>query len=142
MMDTENTDRIDAGDTQTLTGIVVRGRALGRTIGFPTANLQLDAGQTLPPQGVYAAICETDGGTYAGMTNIGLRPTVDDSPRITVESWLNDFSGDLYGRRMRIHLIARIRGVHRFDDLSALQAQLMRDRAKAVRICAAYGERK
>ena len=135
-------DQIDLRSAQTLTGIVVRGRALGRTIGFPTANLHLDAGQALPPHGVYAAICETDGGAYAGMTNIGLRPTVDDSPRITVESWLSNFSGDLYGKRMRIRLIAFIRGVRRFDDLSALQAQLMRDRAEAVRICESHLKRR
>ena len=124
-----------------LTGIVVRGRALGRTIGFPTANLQLDAGQTLPPYGVYAAICETEGKSYAGMTNVGMRPTVDDSPVATVENWLSNFSGDLYGKRMRVTLLARIRGVQRFKDLNALKAQLVRDRAEAARICAEYLKR-
>lgn len=131
-------DRAYASGARTLNGIVVRGRALGRTIGFPTANLQPDAGQSLPPHGVYAAICETDGKTYAGMTNVGMRPTVDDSAKVTVESWLSSFSGDLYGKRLRVTLLARIRGVQRFADLNALKAQLARDREEAVRICAEY----
>ena len=137
----KSVDKAYASGACALTGIVVRGRALGRTIGFPTANLRLDAGQSLPPHGVYAAICETDGKTYVGMTNVGMRPTVDDSPVVTVESWLSNFSGDLYGKRMRVRLLSRIRGVQRFADLNALKAQLARDREEAVRICAEYLKR-
>ena len=134
-------DKINASGECALTGVVVRGRALGRKIGFPTANLQPDAGQTLPPHGVYAALCETNGKIYAGMTNVGMRPTVDDSTEVTVESWLSNFSGDLYGKRMRVRLLSRIRGVQRFADLNALKAQLARDREEAVRICAEYLKR-
>ena len=141
MPQSKSVDKANASGACALTGIVVRGRALGRTIGFPTANLRLDAGQSLPPHGVYAAICETDGKAYAGMTNVGMRPTVDDSPAVTVENWLSDFSGDLYGKRMRVTLLARIRGVQRFEDLNALKAQLARDREEAVRICAEYLKR-
>ena len=72
-----------------------------------------------------------DGARYPAVTNVGARPTVDDSGRATVETNLMDFSGDLYGQRLRVELHQKLRGVHRFESMDALKAQIDRDREAA-----------
>lgn len=115
-----------------LEGTVVHGQALGRRFGFPTANLSLPDGQPLPEAGVYASVAvPEDGARYPAVTNVGARPTVDDSGRATVETNLMDFSGDLYGQRLRVELHQKLRGVHRFESMDALKAQIDRDREAA-----------
>lgn len=115
-----------------LSGYVTHGRGLGNRHGFPTANLSLDSKQALPRAGVYASEAEIDGRRYAGITNVGTRPTADDSPEITVETWFPDFSGDLYGRALRLTLRAYLREIRRFSDLDALKCQIDVD-CEAVR---------
>ena len=98
-----------------LNGKVVRGKALGRTVGMPTANLCVTEG-TMPEEGVYATRILIDGQSYISVTNIGRRPTVDDESYITVETFIIDFSGDLYGKTISVYFIERIRDIVKFNS--------------------------
>jgi len=106
--------------------VVQLGRRLGRTLGFPTANVAVhkDFAQR---RGVYATVTElSDGRRVAGVASLGLNPTVpNEEPRLEV--WLFDFDEDLYGQEIRTELIAFIRDERRFDGLEALRGQVMRD---------------
>jgi riboflavin kinase/FMN adenylyltransferase len=119
------------GRPPTLTGEVVSGAKLGRSLGYPTANLRLDTPRAVPADGVYAAWAEIAPFTpttrrIPAAVSIGDRPTFDGKQRI-VEAYLLDFDGDLYGRRLRLHFVARLRGQERFDDVASLLAQMARD---------------
>jgi riboflavin kinase / FMN adenylyltransferase len=110
---------------------VVQGDQRGRTIGFPTANLEL-AGLLAPADGVYAVsvrIVDPEGDLprerLLGVANLGVRPTVDGGRSMEVH--VLDFAGDLYGRTLRIGFVARLRGELKFPDLNALKAQIARD---------------
>lgn len=111
-----------------ITGIVCHGKALGRTLGFPTANLHLPEKKCAPARGVYASLVTFDEQTYMGVCNIGYRPTVNcDRSDVTVETWLLDYEGDLYNKTITVSLCRKIREEKRFDALSALQEQVCRD---------------
>lgn len=122
------------GRPHALSGPVVHGDHRGRSIGFPTANL--DAAEMLPADGVYKTLVDEigPGGSAsrlsAAVTNVGVRPTVGGGRR-TVETHLLDFDRDLYGVALRVHLVARIRGEQRFGSLDELKAQIARDVAVA-----------
>ena len=111
------------GHPYTLTGTVVHGQKLGRTLGIPTANLHLPAGLAIPRFGVYACCVLIDGTRYAAVTNIGTRPTVA-GEGITVEPWILDYSGDLYGREITIEFYKFLRPEQKFPSLEALQAEI------------------
>jgi len=112
-----------------LYGVVVAGNRLGRTIGFPTANMQLyEPLKLVPRNGVYAVEVEVQGGLYRGMCNIGTRPTVGGTAR-TVETNIFGFSEDIYGLPIRLRFVRRLRDEIRFPSLEALRAQLSADRA-------------
>lgn len=115
------------GRPYSLEGVVVHGEKLGRTLGFPTANLALgDADKMLPAEGIYAVRGRVDGEPLPGLLHLGPRPTFGSGePR--VELYLMDWSGDLYGRRVRVEFCARIRGVLAFDSADALVEQMRRD---------------
>lgn len=112
------------------TALVEHGRKLGRTIGFPTANLHVDLAHLLPATGVYSATAITPQGAFPALVNIGHRPTVDavDSP-ISIETYLDNFSGDLYDRPITLRFHNRIRDERRFPSLHALRTQLQSDLA-------------
>ncbi len=111
-----------------LEGVVVAGNRLGRTIGFPTANMKLyEPLKLIPARGVYAVQVDVLGETYRGMTNIGVRPTVGGTVP-TIETHILDFSEDIYGLPLRITFLRRIRNEVRFPSLDALKAQLENDR--------------
>lgn len=113
-----------------VTGPVVEGHRRGRTIGVPTANVALDPRKALPT-GVFAVLVDLpDGARRGGMANLGARPSFDD-PSASLEVHVFDFSGDLYGAEITVHVIARLRGQQRFPDLGALQRQLELDAAAA-----------
>ena len=119
------------GRAPTVTGIVVPGERLGRTIGYPTANLALDATMAVPADGVYAGWAEVAPFTprarrYPAAVSIGTRPQFDGARR-AVEAYFLDFSGDLYGQTVRLHVVARLRGQERFADVPALVRQIGRD---------------
>jgi riboflavin kinase/FMN adenylyltransferase len=107
-------------------GTVVEGDRRGRTIGFPTANLQSD-NELLPPHGVYATTLTIDGVIHASVTNIGVRPTVAASGAPTIETHLFDFGRDIYGARVRLSFVSRLRDERTFPSLDALRAQIDAD---------------
>ena len=111
------------GKPHRLEGNVVTGRQLGRTIGFPTANLDVPAELMLPRHGVYAGRCLD----RPCLVNIGTAPTVTDSDRIAIEVHIPGFSGDLYGQPLSVDLTRHIRDERKFDSLDALTAQLNND---------------
>ena len=111
-----------------LTGAVVAGNRLGRTIGFPTANMKLyEPLKLVPARGVYAVQVQVLGQTCRGMTNIGVRPTVGGTVP-TIETHILDFNEDIYGLPLRITFLRRIRNEVRFPSLDALKRQLEKDR--------------
>ena len=133
----KNANRL-LGYNYSVTAEVVVGNKIGRTMGFPTANLELPREYMLIKGGVYACRVDYDGTTYKAMANIGHRPTIgdrgEDQPIIEVN--LFDFDGDLYGKHIRVHFIDRIRDEEKFNGLEALKAQLEQDREKAKQILA------
>ena len=116
------------GEFYTLKGTVVHGNALGRTIGFPTANLNIDdATKLIPSHGVYAVQIERDGIWYDGMMNIGYRPTISKSTGQTLEVHIFDFSEDLYGTMLTVSFINKLRNELKFDGVDQLKQQLKHD---------------
>ena len=111
-----------------LRGTVVHGKGKGHTVGMPTANLQPSPGQVLPEEGVYAALAEVEGQTYRAVTNVGTRPSVDSDSRQTVESLLLGYTGDLYGKEMKLTFYRYLRGIRKFPSLQAVKEQADRDR--------------
>lgn len=114
------------GHPHFLSGTVVKGRQLGRTLGVPTANLIFAENLVLPKLGVYACTAEVEGKIHPCVTNIGTRPTVD-GHHITVESWLQDFNGELYGKPMTVRFYSFLRPEQKFDSLMQLQHQIRID---------------
>ena len=114
------------------------GNEIGRTIGFPTANISVAPHILLPANGVYAALTTVDGKVYPSILNIGLRPTIEKSVGLTVEVNLLDFHADIYGKEIRTELHAFLRPEQKFSGLDGLKAQLQRDEARAREFFAAY----
>ena len=109
-----------------LSGKVVRGKALGRTVGMPTANLCITEG-TMPEEGVYATRIRIGDGVYTSVTNIGRRPTVDDESYITVETFIIDFDKEIYGERAILEVHQFLRPIQKFDSLQEVQMQVQQD---------------
>ena len=107
-------------------GTVVQGEQRGRTIGFPTANLSTE-NELLPPHGVYATTATVEGLVYPSVTNIGVRPTVDQSGRVSIETHLFNLDRNLYGARMRVGFVQRLRDERTFESLDALKGQIQAD---------------
>jgi riboflavin kinase/FMN adenylyltransferase len=110
-------------------GTIVEGQKRGKTIGYPTANMVTE-NELIPPHGVYATTMTIDGVVHAGMTNIGVRPTFGETDA-TIETHLLRYSGDLYGRRVRLSFVQRLRDERRFDSVDALRAQIEADERRA-----------
>lgn len=128
--------QIQAGDMETavrflghpyrISGEVVSGQQLGRTLGIPTANLLLQPELAVPKFGVYACQVEIDGSRYLAVTNVGTRPTVSGAG-ITVEPWILDFEGDLYGREIHVDFYRFLRPERKFGNLEELQSEIWRN---------------
>ena len=124
------------GRPHAVSGVVMAGAGRGRTIGVPTANLR-DVEEAVPADGVYACLVDhvlADGTARrlaSGVANIGARPTVDEG--FAVEVHLFDFDRDIYGERLRLHLVSRLRDVKRFESLEALKHQIQKDMTLARR---------
>lgn len=114
------------GHPHIISGPVVHGFALGRKLGIPTANLRLPEELAVPRFGVYACRCLIDGTAYPAVTNIGTRPTVE-GRGITIEPWILDYSGDLYGREITLEFYYFIRPEMKFPTLQELQAEIRRN---------------
>lgn len=110
-------------------GVVARGAQRGRTIGFPTANLDLsDKRKCLPGVGVYVAKVKAGGKEYRAMMNIGYKPTIANDLALSVEVFLLEFSGDLYGQTLEVFVLGRVRDEQKFSGLDELKSQLERDK--------------
>ena len=126
------------GHPHVLTQEVRHGRRIGHTIGIPTVNLTAPPHVLVPSHGVYATrVILPDGASYPAVTNVGTRPTVNNGADITVESWLLDYDGDLYGQTVRVEFHEHIRDEVRFDSLDALKAQITADAETTRRYFAA-----
>jgi riboflavin kinase / FMN adenylyltransferase len=117
-----------------LHGEVVHGRERGRTIGFPTANIASDT-ECIPPDGVYATRILLDDGAWGSITNIGMRPTFAEAAR-SIEAHIFDFDRDIYGQRVKLEVIERIRPERKFESAEALRHQIALDLSKAKEILA------
>ena len=117
-----------------LHGPVVHGRERGRTIGFPTANIDSET-ECIPPDGVYATRVILEDGAFGSITNIGMRPTFNEAAR-SIEAHIFDFNRDIYGHRVKLEVIERIRGEKKFESPEALRNQIALDLAKAHEILA------
>ncbi len=123
------------GRSYALEGSIIGGKRIGRELGFPTANLQAaEKRQLIPKEGVYAGYATVEGCTYPAMVNIGRRPTLDADGHQSIEAHLFGFSGDLYGKTMRIEFTNRLRDEKKFISLEALQAQLRKDAEATLNI--------
>ncbi|MBN9623871.1 MAG: riboflavin biosynthesis protein RibF [Actinobacteria bacterium] len=119
-----------------LEGEVVGGERRGRELGFPTANIVPDPRLVTPGHGVYAAFANG----HPAAVNVGTRPTFDSALGVLIETYLIDFSGDLYGQTLRVAFVAKLRDELAFDDVDALVAQMHGDVEDARRICADFTE--
>ena len=109
-----------------VSGRVVHGHKVGRTMGFPTANLDVAKEKLMPACGVYCATVDVDGKEYRAMMNIGYRPTLNNGG-ISYEVYIDGFEGDLYGRELRLEMVKFVRGERKFDSLEALRRQIESD---------------
>ena len=134
----EHGDVIEAarglGRRYVVAGPVIAGQQLGRTLGVPTANVELAPTNRLA-HGVYAVLATVDGRRHPAVASFGVRPTVDNGPPL-LEVHLLDFAGDLYGRQMTVEFVERIREERRFDSLAALVEEMQRDISRAREILA------
>ncbi|PTL54912.1 bifunctional riboflavin kinase/FAD synthetase [Paraconexibacter algicola] len=120
-----------------LDGEVSHGEKRGRTLGFPTANLVPPDGYVVPGHGVYACrVRLPDGSWHAAATNVGVRPQFETGLGELIEAYLIDFSGDLYGQRIRVEFLERLRGEKRFDSVEALVEQMHADVDRARDVAA------
>lgn len=127
-------------------GMVIEGNQLGRTIGFPTANLHIGSEEKLiPGNGVYAVqvAFPSEGNTFStgifnGMMNIGLRPTIDGKKRV-IEVNIFDFDQNIYGQSLSVHVLKQLRNEIKFDGLPMLKAQLEIDKQQALQVTAQFG---
>lgn len=125
------------GYSYTISGNVVRGNQIGKLIGFPTANIHVeDSHKLIPERGVYATLITWNGRTYKGMSNIGIRPTIN-GHELTVEANIFDFDTDIYFERLTLHIIDRIRDEKKFGNLDLLKDQLFLDHKNAEALLSA-----
>jgi riboflavin kinase/FMN adenylyltransferase len=122
------------GRAYSIRGRVVEGDKLGRTLGFPTANLDV-SGLVLPPNGVYAVHAETESKSHRAVLNIGRRPTMRDAAApLHVEAHLLQYNGDLYGRELEVTFVEKLREEQKFKSPDELRQQISRDISAAERI--------
>ncbi|MBD81386.1 MAG: riboflavin biosynthesis protein RibF [Crocinitomicaceae bacterium] len=118
-----------------INGKVVAGKKLGRTIGFPTANIEVkDQHKLIPCEGVYAVLVQVEGKKYKGMLNIGKRPTVEDTSNTTIEVHIFDFDKTIYEQQISIEFVNRIRNEKKFKDTEELVEQLEIDQNRCLSI--------
>jgi riboflavin kinase/FMN adenylyltransferase len=125
--DLETVDRL-LGEPYSVRGLVVFGAGRGHDLGFPTANVAVPPHKLLPPDGVYRITARHDGRDYLGLASIGTNPTFDGTAR-TVEAWLLDFNGSLYGEELALRNFRFVRAQRRFDSAEELVAQMIEDAA-------------
>ena len=142
-------ERLEEGDVRaastmlgydySLHGVVVAGNRLGRTIGFPTANMQMyEPLKLVPGNGVYFVKVETLGRQFFGMCNVGCRPTVSSGNYRTIETHIFNFDEDIYGLDIKVTFLEKIRDEIKFESLDALKSQLEKDKQELWKLSSAY----
>ncbi len=136
------------GYPYSISGTVVKGKQVGRTIGYPTANLKLTfVNKCLPKIGVYAVMAEVDNKRYKAMLYIGTRPTTPCSPEqpessaidsLSIEVYLFDFNNDLYDKEMTIYVVEHVRNQHKFESMEALKQQIDKDKKMVLNMLRCY----
>ena len=109
------------------TAPVLHGKKLGRAMGIPTINQNLPEKMLIPPHGVYVTDCMIDGKVYRGVSNIGVHPTVDDGARVNCETFLLDFSDEIYQKEVEVSFLKFLRPEQKFQSLEALREQIKAD---------------
>ena len=120
------------GHYYTLEGKIIEGDKRGRLLGFPTANIEAFSNAT-PPAGIYAVIAEIDGIKYKAVANLGYAPTFDRN-RLVLEVHIFDFSGDIYGKEMKVHFVKKLRNEKKFSGAEDLIEQIKKDVEEARRV--------
>ena len=118
------------GRMYSVSGEIIVGNKLGRTIGFPTCNILVDDTMITPPNGVYITTCTIDGVTRQSVTNVGVKPTIGTYEK-NIETHIFDFNEDVYGKQIRVDFIKHTRGEQKFDGLDALKKQIESDSIEA-----------
>ena len=118
------------GRMYSVSGEIIVGNKLGRTIGFPTCNILVDDTMITPPNGVYITTCTIDGVTRSSVTNVGVKPTIGTYEK-NIETHIFDFNEDVYGKQIRVDFIKHTRGEQKFDGLDALKKQIESDSIEA-----------
>ncbi|MBM7564660.1 bifunctional riboflavin kinase/FAD synthetase [Paenibacillus sacheonensis] len=130
------------GEPYEVRGVVVQGEGRGRKLGYPTANIQQEAGFFIPRQGVYAIMAKVEGQRIPGVLNIGVKPTFHDHlPEPVMEAHLFDFNGDLYGKTVSIQFIAFLRMEKKFGSIEELVAQIHSDGDEARALLTTYNKK-
>ncbi len=124
------------GYPYSLSGTVVKGKGLGKPLGYPTANIEVkDKYKLVPADGIYAAITEVEGKLHKGMMSIGMNPTVNGTKR-SIEIHIFNFGNDIYGQLIRINFVKRLRKEEKFDNLEKLKKQMDKDKELSEKILA------
>ena len=109
-------------------GTVIMGNRLGRTIGFPTSNITIDEEMVTPSNGVYITYCSYNSIRYPSVTNVGVKPTIENSDGAkNMETHIFDFNKDIYGKEIRVEFLEKIREEKRFESMEELAAQIKKD---------------
>ncbi len=124
------------GRPYAVTGLVVKGKQRGKTLGFPTANVSYPANQILPYAGIYAGWAVVDGKRWAAAVSTGVNPTFGDLTQASLEAYLIDFTGDLYGKTISVEFVARLRGETKFATMDELKKQMEADVRQAKSLLA------
>jgi len=114
-------------------GDVIRGKQIGKSIGFPTANINIAPNKIMPKTGVYCVKVDLEDKIYTGMANIGFNPTIDNSKELNLEVHLFDFQKDIYQKKIKISFYKRIRNEEKFSSLEALKSQLEKDKLESIK---------
>ena len=114
-------------------GDIIRGKQIGKSIGFPTANINIAPNKIMPKTGVYCVKVDLEDKIYTGMANIGFNPTIDNSKELNLEVHLFDFQKDIYQKKIKISFYKRIRNEEKFSSLEALKSQLEKDKLESIK---------
>jgi riboflavin kinase/FMN adenylyltransferase len=122
------------GYNYSITGTVIKGEAIGRKIGFPTANIKWEDYKLIPANGVYAVKVYYNNKEYKAMVNVGRKPTVSNNEKTGIEVNIFDFNKDLYNKSITVEFITRIRDEQKFENINQLKAQLKSDKVKSIQL--------
>ena len=119
------------GHKYRIKGKVIKGKGIGKELGFPTANIQLDFNYCLPKNGVYLTYIKIGDKIYESLTNVGVSPTIKDDGKITIETYIFDFHSSIYDKQVKVYFIDKIRNEYKFDSVKSLVEQMEVDLKEA-----------